>query len=284
MKHKPTWRRSLIMFVTIVGLLAVTACGEDDRPVESVTDCGACADGEVCGADGKCAPFDPTCLDTCDSLGAACGDVCGQTCGACIEGAMCREGACVCQPTCLEKTCGAPDGCGGTCDPCPADENCPDCILRAHVIKRTYDGGRLDRVTIAVDYNPAEGAELPGIADLRFDLSGPAKVVRTGIAKRLHERGKTLHRDGLTGEAWTMLGEEKLQLLLLSQTGKEKLDAGRLALVELQVGSEEEPALVPVVISLIEREQIFAPKAADEALWTSSIGDPISVWPEVGHE
>ena len=75
-----------------------------------------------------------------------------------------------------------------------------------------------------------------------------------------------------------------LQLLLLSKTGNEKLDAGRLALFELQVGSAEEPALVPIVISLIEREQIFAPKLADEALWTSSIGDPISIWPEVGHE
>ena len=50
------------------------------------------------------------------------------------------------------------------------------------------------------------------------------------------------------------------------------------------MGSAEEPALVPIVISLIEREQIFAPKLADEALWTSSIGDPISIWPEVGHE
>ena len=53
---------------------------------------------------------------------------------------------------------------------------------------------------------------------------------------------------------------------------------------KLQVGSEEDPALVPIVISLIEREQIFAPRAADEVLWTSSIGDPISIWPEVGHE
>ena len=81
-----------------------------------------------------------------------------------------------------------------------------------------------------------------------------------------------------------MLGEDRLQLLLLSKTGNEKLDAGRLALFELQVGSAEEPALVPIVISLIEREQIFAPKLADEVLWTSSIGDPISIWPEVGHE
>ncbi len=284
MKRKPTWRGAWVMFAMLVGLLGVSACGEDERRVEAVTDCGQCADGEVCGLDGTCSALDPTCLDTCDSLGAVCGEVCGQSCGACIEGATCREGACVCQPSCLSKNCGAPDGCGGTCDPCPSDENCPDCILRAHVLERTYDDGRLDRVTIAVDFHPPEGAELPGIADLRFNLTGPARVVRTGIAKRLHERGKTLHRDGLTGEAWTMLGEDRLQLLLLSKSGKEKLDAGRLALFELQVGSEEDQALVPIVISLIEREQIFAPRAADEVLWTSSIGDPISIWPEVGHE
>jgi len=190
----------------------------------------------------------------------------------------------VCQPTCVAKTCGAPDGCGSTCEPCPSEQNCVDCILKVHVVDRTYDGARLDTVTVAVDYNPPEGAALPGIADLRFDLTGPAKVVRAGISKRLLDRGKTLHRDALTGEAWSMLGDERLQLLLLSASGKEPVDAGRLAVFKLKIGSAEEPALTPVVIALMEREQIFAPSDADEALWTTSIGAPLSIWPEVGDE
>lgn len=272
-----------IVVLCLTASALIGACSDEDRPAAIALDCGACPDGEVCDSEGLCAPF-VTCTDTCDSLGAVCGEVCGEVCGACVPGAVCRDGFCQCQATCLQKTCGATDGCGGLCEPCPSDESCSDCILRVHVLSRTYDEGRLDTVTIAVDYNPPEGAELPGIADLRFDLTGPAKVLRAGIAKRLLDRGKTLHRDALTGEAWTQLGEERLQLLLLSKSGKETLDAGRLAVLRLQIGSAEEPALVPVVLSLVEREQIFAPQAADEALWGGSLGSPISIWPEVGHE
>ena len=114
-------------------------CGEIDNGCGGTAWCGACADGEVCGAAG----LDNVCCTptTCAEQGATCGqlsDGCGGVlnCGDCADGEncgaagpnQCGEGEC--QPlTCetLGFDCGtANDGCGGVleCGTCSGDESC----------------------------------------------------------------------------------------------------------------------------------------------------------------
>lgn len=75
------------------------------------------------------APPDPTadtfCVPNC--TGRVCGpDGCGGSCGSCKANEVCQAGACLCVPNCSGRECG-PDGCGGTCKPgCAAGVPCLD--------------------------------------------------------------------------------------------------------------------------------------------------------------
>ncbi len=109
----------------------VCSAGEDCASCEA--DC-ACDDGEMCGADGRCAAV---CVPEC--AGRACGDDgCGGDCGACDGGRVCDvSGACVAPPAeCGDDACGAdedcatcPADCGACCGDgaCAGGENCATC-------------------------------------------------------------------------------------------------------------------------------------------------------------
>jgi hypothetical protein len=263
-------------------LILVVSCSENPEPAD--TGCGGCASGEVCSEAGACVPADSECAKTCEEAGLQCGDHCGVDCGSCEAGSLCDAGQCSCQPSCVGASCGEPNGCGGSCEPCPVDQNCTDCLLRIHVVDRQFTDGRLSDVTVAVDYNPPAEAILPGIADLRLRIEGPATVARVGLAQRLVDRGKNLRVDGLTGRAWSTTSDGAVQLLVLSPNAGGTIDAGRLAVVRLTVGTPQVPAQMPVIISIVERTQTFAPKTADQVLWSGGYGTPISVWPEAPNE
>ena len=246
--------------------------------------CGSCADSAVCSEAGQCVAAE--CQSTCEELGLACGDHCGTSCGTCGEGTVCDAepagaGHCVCEPTCIGKACGDDDGCGGVCGPCAADENCTDCVLHALVVDKDLSSDGVGYVTIAVDFHPPADATLPGIADLRLEVQGPATLERIGTGEAVEAAGKALHLDPLTGKAYRARKDGSLQALLLSPKSKETLGEGRWLLYRFRVGEEGRPAKVPVAFSLVEREKILAPADADQMLWSGGFGEPISVWPEV---
>ncbi len=62
-----------------------------------------------------------------DCAGKVCGpNGCGGSCGTCQANEVCQGGACLCVPNCASRECG-PDGCGGTCKPgCAAGVPCLD--------------------------------------------------------------------------------------------------------------------------------------------------------------
>lgn len=71
-----------------------------------------------------------TCLPMCDGL--ECGpDGCGGTCGTCDANEKCETGKCVpvCLPQCEGKECGS-NGCGGSCGACPTNYECVDGMCR----------------------------------------------------------------------------------------------------------------------------------------------------------
>ena len=69
--------------------------------------CGECAMDEICSPEGVCECLEG--LTPCDGI-------------CCAPDEICYEGTC-CQPVCTEKECG-PNGCGGICGECAADETC----------------------------------------------------------------------------------------------------------------------------------------------------------------
>ncbi|MCB9522563.1 MAG: lamin tail domain-containing protein [Myxococcales bacterium] len=134
-------------------------CGADGCGGE----CGRCAPGRVCTADGACAEPPPDCGngrcepglgEDCATCAADCGACCGDgvctaghaeacdTCPAdcgCGADERCTAGQCVevCVPDCAGAACGD-DGCGGTCGACGGGAVC--------------QGGRCVEPSITLEY------------------------------------------------------------------------------------------------------------------------------------
>lgn len=103
---------------------------------------------------------------------------------------------------------------------------------------------------------------------------------RIGMGEALLDADKELYVDKATGNAFRTLPEGPLQSLVLSTRSKARIKAGRWLAYRFRLGTEERPAKVPVAVSIIEREAIFAPPTADQVLWGKTFGAPVSVWPE----
>lgn len=93
------------------------SCGDDS--CGGVCNEGDCAQGTVCGDNGKCQPCTASC-DYENSCGGSdkCNGICTNgTCPLTLKGqqSICENSTCVCKPDCTGKACGADDGCGGKC-------------------------------------------------------------------------------------------------------------------------------------------------------------------------
>ena len=165
-------------------------------------------------------------------------------------------------------------------------------MLRLQVLEEAGAGGAQE-VTLALDFQPADGGALPAIADLRFAIAGPAEVLSVGVGQAVHDAGKELFVDPHTGQPFRVLpatGEagSVVQLLVFSTGPSEPIPAGRLAVLRVAIdeAAAGDPPLgsVPVTVRLIEREETFAPPPADATLWGGGYGEPVVVWPEVDDE
>jgi hypothetical protein len=253
-------------------------CGDDGCGAV----CGSCDGDAVCGADGQCRAAD-ACDESCSDLGLTCGDHCGRSCGICDPGDACVDGACACAASCAGKACGDDDGCGQACTPCASDENCSDCALRLHVVDREVVAGVVRSVTVALDYQPPAGAALPGVADIRMRLTGPATLERVGTGQALIDADKAPHADPATGKPFRTLADDSVQILVLSTGNVDPIGAGRWLLLQLRLGADGQPATRPVALELIVRESILAPPAADQLLWSADFGAPVVIWPGATH-
>jgi hypothetical protein len=78
------------------------------------------------------------CIGRC-ALTKPCGpDGCGGTCGTCAANEACQSATCVCVPNCPGKNCGE-DGCGGSCGACKPEDggSCQDgvCICTQEICR-----------------------------------------------------------------------------------------------------------------------------------------------------
>jgi hypothetical protein len=305
-RHAPgPWSRGAL-FALGLGALSLTACGDTTRgpapapapetcapacdgkacgPDGCGGSCGACPSGEVCTIDAQCVATAPPadCAKSCADLGYDCGEHCGASCGTC-DGPQesCRDHACVCEPRCGAARCGVDDGCGGTCAPCTTVASCADCPLRLSVVSRELTSGaapRITSVTLALDFSAAMGSPLPGMADLRLQVEGPAELAEVAIGESLISARKGLFNDPDTGLPWRLLPDGTVQLLVLSTTSQADIPPGRWLFLTFRFERDEADLLAaPLQVALIEREEVFAPVAADGLLRGQRFGGPVVIW------
>ncbi|MFH0899424.1 MAG: hypothetical protein V2A73_02220 [Pseudomonadota bacterium] len=256
------------------------ACGADGCGGS----CGECDDPLVCDSSGRCVDPSSACLDTCSSLGYDCGEVCGESCGTCtLPQHECQAGHCRCVPDCAGKSCGAPDGCGGTCNGmCPRNENCSDCPLRLSVVEKVIVEGRIQSLTLALDYQPGTGAPLPVMADVRVKVEGPATLQQVGLGEPVTAAGKELLVHPGTGKPYRVDANGTHQIVILSTRNTTTISPGRWLFLRFSI--DQTVADKPATFALLKREQILAPPPADALLWGSDFAAPVVVWPEVGSE
>lgn len=247
--------------------------------------CGACDDAQAC-VSGKCVASDSRegCTETCDSLGYECGEVCGVACGTCTgDQDACLDGKCVCQPACSLATCAQADLCGGECGPCTSLENCTDCALKLQVVEVVDSEGWNTEMTLALDYNPPADKPLPTMIDLWFKVDGPAELKTVGLGPALVAADKSLLADPNTGKPFLVMKDNTHQVVVFSTANTSPIGAGRLLLLRFKLGPKSSGesatwASRPVTVSLVEREELFAPPPADAVLWGGGYGAPVVVW------
>ena len=181
-------------------------------------------------------------------------------------------------PACSAATCGQPDGCGGTCGACPTETPCPDCRLTLHAQEKSFGkSGALRSVIFAVQWQPGS-APAPVLADVRVRLQGPATITRVGVGTAILDAGKELRPDGVTGAPFRDLGDGICQILVYSPGRHDPIGAGDWLYLDVAVDPGRAPLTSPIVASLVAREDILAPRAADESLWGSAISTPLVLW------
>jgi len=220
-------------------------------------------------------PGEAECAPSC--VGKTCGsDGCGGSCGVCDEEPTVEDPGCV--PDCAGKTCEDPNGCGAACGPCANLQNCAACALKLSVVGREVADGFVRRVTLALDYQPsADITAHPGLVDLRFKVDGPGALARVGMGAPVLDAGKRLIPDPVTGRHFQEFEDGTYQILLAH--GADRIEAGRWLYLEFELGEAGGPAHTPLIVTLVSREETFAPVAADTQLWTQTdLSTPVVVW------
>jgi len=268
------------------------SCGVDPRCGLS---CGDCADDERCEA-AQCVAEPPpagatagassgpqagaptggaSCAESCEALGAECGEACGVSCGVCAEGSVCEGTRCVCTPQCAGRACGEPDGCGGTCSPCPRALSCEGCALSLRVVSLEERAGVVSGARVALSVQLPEGAPHPEIAELQLELTGPAVIGRVGLGEVVANARKQLVPNPATGLPYRADGA-RYSFLLMSTQNSDEIPSGEWLIIDLMLG---DTSARPVQVAVVQREQTFAPPAADLQLWGASLGEPLVIWP-----
>jgi hypothetical protein len=229
-----------------------THCGENN--------CGGactCGDENQCDATYACVS-EEACTDTCETAGAICGAICGHPCGACSEPFQaCIEGAC------------API------------ESCEGCPLVMSVEEVVLAGEILEKIVIAIDYQPRDGDPRARMMDL-FIASSPAMVLRDAEeGPALTNVDKSFTTDPDTGNPWMTVARGEYRFVVLSSFSSDNDEAvgyfepGRL--MTLEFTTEAELLNTAVEFKIIKKSQVFTPSGADLLLQISPYDTPVSV-------
>jgi hypothetical protein len=256
-------------------------------------DCGDCPENE------ECVNHICVCKPSCEA--GSCSDGCGGTCD-CEKGTKCdtASGKCVdCteEDTCGDMECGQVCGysCGDNEGECGENENCVSGYCYPSTLKMTLvssavseSDGRVHG-TLQVDYKPRPGEPSPRMADLRlmtdravnFELES---VTLGGSATTAH---KSMYEDPITMMPWQYRPDGAIQMLIHTADAdlayaSETLREGVLLSLNFVLDLEEDDTGTSIYenkveISLVRRDQVFAPFDADNALQETAYDQAVVV-------
>jgi hypothetical protein len=221
-----------------------------DKSRCGANNCGgscACGAGEACDASFACVP-EAACRDTCETAGAECGTICGHSCGACEEPSGCIEGRCV------------------------ETESCAECPLVLTLKEIALEDGALERVVIAVHYNPRAGDPRARMMELFIGTSPPMVLRSLEEGPALDEAGKSLATNGDTGNPWTELARGEYRLVALSAGNTSDFAVG--VMMTLTFTTPASLLGTAVSFSILRKSQL-APESADMLLQLSPYDTPV---------
>jgi len=169
------------------------------------------------------------------------------------------------------------DNCAEPTPLIPIDESfvsCSECPLALTVVERHVEGGRTTRITLALDYNPASNVTFPGMADIRVYADG-ARLIRVATGDALLTAEKDLLEHSYTGLPYVQLNDKTSQFVILSTQNTNLIEGGRWLFFEyalLPMGD------APASFHLLQREQTFAPTAADTQLWGADLTPAVVIY------
>ena len=185
-----------------------------------------------------------------------------------------------CPTVCPLAQCGADDSCGGVCAACPSDVSCPECALRLEIVDAQESGGVVTRLTLALVFDPPEGAVLPTSAEVRLRVQGVAKVLGLEVGPPIGAAHKQLAADPQTGGPFQLGADGTVRVVVLSTDQHLGIGAGTWWTWDVRLGGAFEPPTEPVVLSLIrDGDPMFAPPGAEAVVADPATGDPVVVWP-----
>lgn len=151
--------------------------------------------------------------------------------------------------------------------------SCQACPLRLFLLNKQAVDGSTQRVTLAVDYAPAEADAKPRLADFRLKSSHEMTVVDAAPGEALSQAGKVLYVDAQSKKPWRKRKDGSYQFAILSTENANRLASGRLLTVtaDLPAGSAS--------FYLQKRDLTFAPLEADLAIRSTPYDTPVLVEP-----
>ena len=247
-------------------------------------ECGPCDENEMC--DNHTCRCEPRCPD------GYCGDNgCGESCG-CETGFMCDKD----KETCIEcgdlsrvcdgvecgEVCGVP--CGNLDGDCPESEVCMDGLCQAAALKMELVSGEVFASdgkyhgTLQIDYMPRSTDTHPRIADLRINTNRSVDFevdsISLGVAGTLAD--KIPYIDPISLKPWRYRPDGSVQVLVHTDLSDiahadKRFEQGTLLIVNFVCDLKDDDPTTgikenQVSISLVKRNQVFAPFEADLAL------------------
>ena len=157
----------------------------------------------------------------------------------------------------------------GTCAPAVA---CADCALVLRMTERSVAGGVIERVVLAVDWQPKESEPNPRMMDLRLTLPSAGGVVAVEAGSALIDAEKSLSLGETNGQAWRVGADGSVQIVAYSVGNTREIETGRLLTLTVALAHPG-----PLDFRILRHTETFAPSGADAALQATAYDNMLTV-------
>jgi hypothetical protein len=144
--------------------------------------------------------------------------------------------------------------------------------LKLSLVEKRINDDRIEQITLAVNYEPAEDEPKPRMFDIRLKADKGASLDTVTVGDALKKAEKDLYTDPDTNEKWQVRSDGTYRFVAFSVASNREIEKGRLMTLTFAVNVDS-----AAQFSIVDKVQIFAPPLADEALQFSNYAETIKV-------